>query len=1011
MSRKNQKGPTAALIAVLLCVTILMGLLAACGKKEGPESTQGTDTPIVPGADGIGFTGLASVTVTDPYIVNGMAKEVEYLLSLDADRLLFCFYKNAGLTPTASASYGGGWEGALIGGHTMGHYLSALAQASVNAGTPEADRAALKTKLDGIVAALKECQDNAEAAGAQKGFLWGAKPVGDTPEAQFDNVEKGLTNISTQAWVPWYTMHKILAGLLDVYTLTGSATALEVAKGLGDWTYERVSRWDAATQNRVLAIEYGGMNDALYNLYAVTGEDKYAVAAHMFDEQALFDKILSETPNYLNNLHANTTIPKIIGALNRYVVLNGKTVNGETVDAAQMLEVAEKFWTRVTEHHTYITGGNSEWEHFGEDDVLDGERTNANCETCNVYNMLKLSRTLFAVTGDKKYLDYYENAYINAILSSQNPETGMTTYFQPMATGYFKVYSTPEGNFWCCTGSGMESWSKLNDSVYYTDGDAVYVALYLSSTYNGGNVKLTQSADLEHSDEITFTVTEGAATLKLRVPDWTAKFDVTLNGAAVDSQAENGFVSVPVKAGDTLTVAVEKTVTAHALPDNPHAYAFKYGPFVLSAELGDKNMTTGTTGVNVTVPAAKDLGPLASETIPVSEGTVEDFIARINDFMKPAGDGTFVLEGTKVSPLTYSVHYRQHTQRYGLYFTFADSSVEVQKPVTPFEYTTLDTVQPGYGQYEKTLEDQGSVGSTADAAGGTSRYAAAGGSFTYWMKVEAGAVNRLVFSLAREDNGKTLQIKSGDTVLYAATLNYTGQSDLYEVTVDIPEAVVNAAETKTFLGEEITDVIPLTVSGIDGAESARLCSFVYTKTFVNHLAYFVDCGDWDPSTVSEGDALGVYNSVTEQVYGADPVTGKMWGIWDDSNPGTAGSKAPHGLSTPSTWANEQVGSDGIDKTASNRYTKNQFENGVDRNLHYKFELEDGTYTVVLYFADPWSCSKNPTIAANGKAVAENAPIAQPVQFTVTVTGGELQLDITTEDKCINLCYIMILFQD
>lgn len=996
------------LVAASLCIPLLLGVLAGCGGGTVPPGPP--DDLFAEAWGDVSFTPLSSVTVTDGYAVNGLDKEIDYLLRLDADRLLYYFYKNAGLTPKAANSYGGNWEGALIGGHTLGHYLTALAQGYANAGTSAADKAALGERIEYIVNGLKECQDNAVAAGAKAGFLWGARTIGTDPEIQFDNVEKGLTNIATQSWVPWYTMHKILAGIIDVYALTGNETALEIAKSLGDWVCDRVLQWDTATQNRVLAIEYGGMNDCLYNLYAVTGEDRYAAAAHRFDEQALFEKILSEQPGYLNNLHANTTIPKVIGALNRYITCDGKTVNGETVDASDMLKAAERFWVRVIGSHTYVTGGNSEWEHFGADDVLNGERTNANCETCNTYNMLKLSRMLFSITKDKKYLDYYENTYYNAIWSSQNPETGMTTYFQPMATGFFKVYSTEETNFWCCTGSGMENFTKLNDSIYYKAGDTLYVALYLSSEYVSDKVTFTQTADLENSDDVSFTVTEGSTILYLRVPDWTKKFEVKLNGTAAESQENHSFVAVAVTKGDTLTVSMEKTVTAHALPDGENVYAFKYGPFVLSAELGDRNMSTGTTGVSVTVPAAKDLGDLTSETIPVSSGTVEEFMAAINTHMIRTADGTFTLKDTKVSPLTYSYHFRQHTQRYGIYFTFANSDVEVQKPVVPYEFVTIDTVQPGYGQYEQTMEDNGSVGSTSDAAaGGTSRYALEGGSFTYWMKVVRGEENCLTFYLVKEDNGKTLLIKSGDTVLYSGTLNYTGSSGLYEVSVSLPEAVVAAAQNKTFLGEEVTDVVPITVSGIDAAVSARLGSFLYTKQFINHQAYFVDCGDWSPQTLSDGDYFGVYNSVTEQVYGADAVTGRMWGIWDDSDPGTAGGRAPHGISTNSTWANEQISGDGLDRTASNRYTKNQYEHGVDRSLHYKFELEDGTYTVAMYFADPWSCSRNPTVTANGAVMVENAAIGQPVQLTVNVSGGQLTLDITTEDKCINVCYIMILF--
>ena len=380
----------AKMTAAVLCASAFTGILAACGSTPGEET------------DEVNYYNLDQVTLTDEYAVNGLDKEIDYLLKLDKDRLLANFYVNAGLKANATP-YAGGWENALIGGHTLGHYLTALAQAYANAGTDKDDRTAIKSKLDGIIDELKTCQDNSKG---EAGFLWGAKSLGSDVEIQFDNVEMGRTNIATQAWVPWYTMHKIIAGLIDVYNLTGNKTAKTVVENLGDWVYNRVSKWSKQTQTTVLNIEYGGMNDCMYNLYEMTGKDKYAVAAHMFDEESLFNAISANGNNYLNNRHANTTIPKIIGALNRYVTVHGKKINGETVDASDMVDVAKKFWTRVVEHHTYVTGGNSEWEHFGMDDVLDGERTNANCETCNTYNMLKLSRMLFSITKDVKYLDY-----------------------------------------------------------------------------------------------------------------------------------------------------------------------------------------------------------------------------------------------------------------------------------------------------------------------------------------------------------------------------------------------------------------------------------------------------------------------------------------------------------------------------------------------------------------------------------------------------------------------------
>ena len=358
---------------------------------------------------------LSAVRIEDEYLLNALAKECDYLSSLEEGRLLAGFYENAGIK-TPFVRYGG-WESGLIGGHTLGHYLTAIAQMSVHPALPKEKRDFFLARAKRMTDALADCQD-----AAKSGFLWGAPLIAGGSEAQFDNVEKDKLNIMTQAWVPWYTMHKILQGVIDIFRFTGYEKALSVAKRLGDWVYERVMKWDKARNEKVLAVEYGGMNDCLYDLYSFTGEEKYALAAHKFDEEALFDRILSEEKDVLKGKHANTQIPKILGALNRYLTMHKKKIAGEVVEASRYLNVAKVFFRTVLERHTYVTGGNSEWEHFGPDYALDVRRTNCNCETCNAYNMLKLARGLFSVTGNTYYTDYYDNAFVNSILPSQNPE-------------------------------------------------------------------------------------------------------------------------------------------------------------------------------------------------------------------------------------------------------------------------------------------------------------------------------------------------------------------------------------------------------------------------------------------------------------------------------------------------------------------------------------------------------------------------------------------------------------
>ncbi len=1038
------------LFASLLCVPLALGTLAGCGgddkdKEKDPDSGVETDDgDLTPAAEGeIAFTGLSETADLDAYAENALQKEIDYLLELDADKLLYNFYENAGKEPYADARYGG-WENSLIAGHTMGHYLTAVAQAYANGGTSAGSREKLGKRIKLLIDSLAECQfsEDDPSMGAKVGFLWGANATGhlNDVEFQFNNIERNKANIVSEAWVPWYTMHKILAGLIDVYKLAGNETALTVAKNLGDWVYDRVSTWSEATRKTVLSIEYGGMNDALYNLYAVTGEDKYAVAAHQFDEdiptqgtfgsKSMIDRIIEEEDNYLQGQHANTTIPKIIGLLNGYIQTKDKTIDGVTAETegrslpADYLEVAEKFWTRVVEHHSYVTGGNSNDEHFQRDDSQWSIKSNTNCETCNTYNMLKLSRMLFSITKEKKYLDYYENTYINAILSSQDPETGMTMYFQPMAPGYFKVYSSQFDHFWCCTGSGMESMSKLNDSIYYRAGGATYVAMYMSSTYKTDDVSLKMTADLENSDKVEIEVEAGVTTLKLRRPDWTTKFEVERNGEKVNVAAADDFASVDAKKGDTVTLTLGKDITVHTLPNAKGVYAFKYGPFVLSAELGtketDQKTNTESHGVQVRKPKATT-GLVTSYR--TAKNSLKDFCDNINTYMTRGTDGKFTLTGIEGDPLTYSIHYKQYTQRYAIYLTFEGEDVET--PETPaIEYEEIESViQPGRGQYERGGFLEGEEGSVGNAAG--SRAAKADGSFGYWVGVDKSAPesNYLVTSFAKADNGKTIRMSAGGKVFYEKTLSYTGADDFYDVYIPIPSTAVNAAESKMLgaSGSETTkDRILITISSAKAGEaSADLHTYFKTVKIAKNVhdaavAYFIDCGDYDPSTLSSGDKFGMLNSVTEQVYGADPLTGMKWGVFDEAAASTWDGAAPveGSVSTNTTWAQENQNppvEDGAAKTATNRYTKNQYESGIARNLHYKFELPNGTYTVKMYFADPWGCSKNPNVSANGESKTQNGATGQELSFTVTVTGGELTLDITSNDLCINLCYIKILY--
>ncbi|SDB67565.1 beta-L-arabinofuranosidase domain-containing protein [Butyrivibrio sp. INlla16] len=639
-----------------------------------------------------------AVKVTDKYYDEALHIDVKNMLTLDADRLLAGFRETAaiiaGMDDEAKKKlmkgkerYGGGWENSLIGGHTLGHYITALAQAVGNPGLTEAEKKDVDARLDYILDALMECQKLTEGS-QYEGYIFGSdfptKEFSDNVLLQFDNVEKGLSDLFTQAWVPWYTMHKILTGLNAAFIIARKETALKLANNLGHWIAKRTEGWSEETNKTVLSIEYGGMNDCLYELFVINRELKekgsaLAIedlkrifdAAHRFDETELFEKILSGKENVLDNTHANTTIPKFIGALARYEA---------DTSQAKYLEYAESFFDMVVSKHTYVTGGNSENEHFGKDYVLDAERTHVNNETCNTYNMLKFARRLFAVTGKKKYLDYSERTLINAIMASQNHETGFTTYFQPMATGYHKVFNTLDGNFWCCTGTGYENFTKLQRGIYYRAAGKMLVSIYLASELTTDDYKLIQECGLTKSEQVKIIITPNQGKnieddLWLRIPEWVADMPrITLNGKDVDAgvhQEEKDFIVISkeiLSSGGELVLELPMGLHYENLPDGKTTYAFLYGPYLLSARLGTAKMKTKSHGVQVSVPAER---AVESDEIKLTDaGSVDDFLSNIERYLvKRQDEMEFDLKGTDHN-LVFTTHYNQYRECYGIYWKF-----------------------------------------------------------------------------------------------------------------------------------------------------------------------------------------------------------------------------------------------------------------------------------------------------------------------------------------------------
>ena len=640
---------------------------------------------------------LDKVQILDNYYLSAQKSDIAFLKKMDTARLLAGFRTTAGIDTKGVRPYGG-WEDSLLGGHCVGHYLTALAQAVKVTGDKE-----LKEKSQTLIAGLEECQKKLGT-----GFLFGAKVEDkEDVEKQFDILEgkkKGET------WVPWYNMHKVLAGLVDTYKYTGNETALLVAEKLGDWIYERVSKWDLKTNQKVLETEYGGMNDCLYELYSYSHNKHHLEAAQKFDEKALFLMAAKGEKNCLDGKHANTQIPKFIGAIKRYNVLK-QLGEAKQEDEAYLVD-AEKFFEMVVKRHSFVTGGISVMEHFRKDYHLDEIRTQTNCESCCAHNMLKLAKELFKATRKKEYADYYETTLRNAIMGAVKTESGAASYFTPMATGYYKTFGEeePEKNmFWCCTGSGMENFTKLGDSIYFRANDTLLVNQYVASkvTWEEKNLVLTQKSDVTKSEEISFVLNAlhdkeiSDVAIALRIPDWMhGEATIYVNGAEKMTAAGNSEYVLLERNwgdGDVIMAKYPMSVESVGLLDQDAVFAFRYGPTVLAAKLGKEKMGEATwAGIDLTAPLYKVVGNecrkdtiaygepkttelLDNETLTIQKETsVNEFVSHIEHYLVRDTESetlSFHLKGTDADTtfengLQFVPFNTLNDERYGIYWYF-----------------------------------------------------------------------------------------------------------------------------------------------------------------------------------------------------------------------------------------------------------------------------------------------------------------------------------------------------
>jgi uncharacterized protein len=687
----------------------------------------------------------------------------KYLMSLEPDRLLANFRKEAGLAP--KADHYTGWESKGVSGHSLGHYLSACSMGWAATGDkPFLDRA------NYIVDELAECQA-AQGDGYVAAIPGGKKAYAEVATGEIRSAGFDLNGI----WVPNYTMHKVLAGLRDAYRLCGNQKALDVSKGLADWFEKTLSGLSEEQMQKVLAAEHGGMNEVLADLYADTGDARYLALSRRFHHKIILDP-LALGEDILPGKHANTQIPKIIGLATRY------ELTGDLSDRA----AAQFFWDRVVHHHTYVTGGNCQAEHFGPPDQLNGRLLSSTTETCNVYNMLKLTEHVFGWNPNADAADFYERALLNHIRGSQHPD-GRVIYNVSLKPGFHKEYQKLADGFTCCMGTGMENHVKYGEGIYFHDDASVWVNLFIASDVNwkSHGVNLRQETSWPDGDHSTITITCAQSkdfTLRIRHPFWADTLTVKVNGELVsDSTSPSSYCQIKRtwKSSDKVEITFPMAIRTEAMPDNPDRIAVFHGPTLLAADLGA-----------VTDPEADQPG-----FVPVllTDGRP------VTDWVKPVSlaEGKFkTVDAGKPHEVELVPFHRLHDRRYTVYFDrftaddWAKRQAEIQveeQRARDLESRTVDVFNPGEMQPERDHNLQGRKSTPGEALGRKFRHAVDGGWFSYEMKVESTKSNELVCTWWGNETGtRQFDILVDGTKIATQNLSNKKTGKFWDATYPIP---------------------------------------------------------------------------------------------------------------------------------------------------------------------------------------------------------------------------------
>lgn len=664
----------------------------------------------------------ADVRLLDGPFKRAMEVNQRWLKEADVERFMHNYRVTAGLKTNAEAF--GGWEGldVELRGHSLGHLLTALSEMYASTGDE-----IYKQKCNAFVEALAECQQALDADGYLSAF----------PEHLIDRAIEGKS-----VWAPWYTLHKIYAGLLDAYLLCDNRQAYDVVSKMCDWAYGKLKSLSDADLQRMLQCEFGGMSEFFYNMYAVSGNRQHKELGDKFYHKVILDPLLAGEDK-LGGTHANTQIPKAVGEARGY------EVTGEQ----RHHDIAEFFWHTVLKNHTYVTGGNSDSEYFGQPGKLSERLGQNTTETCNTYNMLKLTRHLFTWDALPGYADYYERALYNHILSSQNPETGGVTYFHTLHPGSAKDFNMPFIAHTCCVGTGYENHSKYGEAIYYrtSDDKGLYVNLFIASELNwkekGFKLRQETSFPEESSTRLTVSAeTPVDLTLHLRYPVWAVDgVKVKVNGKKVAVRTKpSSYISLKRswKGGDIIEMEMPMRLHTEFMPDNPSKGAILYGPIVLAAELGADDIDD-TFGVPVFVNPDKK----SEKWIKPVEGKQMTF--RTKGVGRP--------EEALLSPL-----YKIYNQRYAAYFDFfteedwTNKQKEYKKRLQEekdIASRTIDWVGIGEHQSERDHLVESKISYVYNQGGRMGRDVRAEGFLHYQVAVNPEGKNELMLTFWGSDSG------------------------------------------------------------------------------------------------------------------------------------------------------------------------------------------------------------------------------------------------------------------